>query len=103
MTKTLDKALVSLLLDAVGTQFVTVSYVKKNGDIGTTNGLLRATSRLVGNARGAAQGAAMKDRGQVWIGCATAKDSKGQPLSKSFFLDRVVSIKCKGAQIDAKA
>jgi hypothetical protein len=94
--KTLDPSLVAILLDAVGTQFLTVEYVKKDGNIGRTNGLLRATSRLVGNARGQTQGNAMKDRGQVWI-------AKSRGGSASFFLDRVTSIQCRGAGIDARA
>jgi hypothetical protein len=94
--RTLDPALVAMLLDAVGTQFVSVDFIKKDGTASTVNGLLRATSRLVGNERGAAQGAAMKARGQVWIGVA-------QGGSKSFFLDRVTGIRCKGAGIEARS
>ena len=94
--RTLDPELVRMMLDAVGTQFVTVDFIKKNGEARTVNGLLRATSRLVGNERGKAQGEAMKQRGQVWIGVAGGG-------SKSFFLDRVTGIRCKGANIDARA
>ncbi len=96
MARTLDPQLVRILLDAVGTQFVTVEFLKKDGTPRTVNGLLRATSRLVGNARGQAQGDAMKARGQVWIGVAAGG-------SKSFYLDRVTAIRCKGAEIDAAA
>ena len=94
-TATLDPALVRMLLDAVGTQFVTVEFLKKDGTPRTYNGLLRATSRLVGSERGKAQGAAMKERGQVWLAVAGGG-------SKSFFLDRVTAIRCKGAEIDAR-
>ena len=95
-TRTLDPELVRIMLDAVGTQFVTVDFIKKDGTPRTVNGLLRAASRLVGNERGKAQGAAMKDRGQVWIAVAGGG-------SKSFYLDRVTAIRCRGAEIDARA
>lgn len=96
MARTLDPKLVSLLLESVGTQFVTVDFIKKDGTPRTVNGLLRAASRLVGNERGKAQGEAMKDRGQVWIAVAGGG-------SKSFYLDRVTGIRCKGAGIEARA
>ena len=94
--RTLDPALVQMLLAAVGTQFVTVDFVKVDGTTRTVNGLLRATSRLVGNERGAKQGAGMKERGQVWIAVAGGG-------SKSFYLDRVTGIRCKGAGIQSMA
>lgn len=95
-TRTLDPAFARMLLDQVGTQFVTVEFLKKDGTPRAVNGLLRATSRLVGSERGKAQGEAMRARGQVWITPAAGG-------SKSFFLDRVTGIKCKGAKIEANA
>ena len=90
--RTLDPALVQMLLDAQGNKFLTVSFYKTNGEHVTRNGQLRATSRLVGNARGAAQSERMKAAGQVWL----AKPNGG---SASFFLDRVTGIKAGGAII----
>ena len=91
-TRTIDSDLVRMLLDAQANQFVSVSFYKANGELVTRNGQLKATSRLVGNARGAAQSARMKESGQVWL--ATMKN--GKPSSASFFIDRVVGIKGKG-------
>jgi hypothetical protein len=99
--RVIDPALVSILLDSVQTRFVTVTFIKKDGTEGRANGLLRAASRLVGNARGVAQGEAMKARGQVWIACRDAKT--GAKTSKSFFLDRVTGIHCAGAKVNARA
>lgn len=94
--RTLDPKLVSLLLESIGNQFVTVEFIKKDGTPRTVNGQLRAASRLVGSERGKAQGQAMKERGQVWIGTPDKK-------SKSFYLDRVTAIRCAGADINARA
>jgi hypothetical protein len=38
-----------------GTKFATVAFVKKDGSIRKINGLFRATSKMVGGDRGAAQ------------------------------------------------
>lgn len=92
--RTLDPALVRILLDSIQNQFVTVDFIKKDGTPRTINGQLRAASRLVGSARGKAQGDAMRARGQVWI----ATPDGG---SKSFFVDRVTGIRCAGADIAA--
>lgn len=90
--QTLDKTLVRILLDSAKNQFVTVSFIKKDGTERTLNGQLKATSRLVGNARGQAQSAAMKARGQVWIALPDGS-------SRSFFEDKVTGLKVKGAHI----
>lgn len=95
-TRTLDPALVRMLLDSIGNQFVTIDFVKVDGTLRTVNGQLRAASRLVGSDRGIAQGAAMKERGQVWIATPDKK-------SKSFYLDRVTGIRCAGANVNARA
>lgn len=84
------------ILDSLQNQFLTVSFIKKDGTERTVNGQLRATSRLVGNERGQAQGEAMKARGQVWIATPDGK-------SKSFYLDRVTRIRAKGLDIQAGA
>ena len=107
--RVIDPALVSMLLDAVQTRFVSVTFIKVDGTESTATGLLRAASRLVGNDRGIAQGAAMKERGQVWIATTGRKvdkvtgESKLVKLSKSFYLDRVTGIRCAGAAIAVNA
>lgn len=89
-TRTLDPDIVRMLLDSAETRFVTVTFYSTQNEIKTRNGLLRATSRLVGNERGAAQSARMKESGQVWL-------AKPDGKSSSFFLDRVLSISAGGA------
>jgi hypothetical protein len=96
MTRTIDPALVSMMLDSIGNQFMTVTFIKKDGTERTINGQLRATSRLVGNARGAAQSAAMKARGQVWI-------AKPDGSSASFYLDKVTALNCGGMKLALRA
>ena len=83
--RTIDPAIVRMFLDSQANKFVTVTFYKVNGEERTINGQLRAASRLVGSDRGVAQGAAMKDRGQVWI-------AKPDGSSGSFYLDRVARI-----------
>lgn len=89
--RTIDPALVRSFLDTRGNQFVTVSFLKKDGTETTKNGQLKATSRLVGNARGQAQSARMKAAGQVWM--ALNPKTNGGKESASFFLDRVTEIR----------
>ena len=83
-------------LDKLQNQFLTVTFMKNNGELRTYNGQLRATSRLVGNDRGIAQGQAMKARGQVWLALPNGE-------SKSFYLDRVVNIRARGLDMSAGA
>ncbi|UVD36641.1 hypothetical protein RCXUPER_223 [Rhodobacter phage RcXuper] len=83
-------------LDKLQNQFLTVTFMKNNGELRTYNGQLRATSRLVGNDRGIAQGQAMKERGQVWLALPNGE-------SKSFYLDRVVNIRARGLDMSAGA
>ncbi len=90
--RTLDRDIVRMILDAQANKFVTVSFYKTNGEHVTRNGQLKATSRLVGNARGQAQSERMRAAGQVWL----AKPDGG---SASFMLDRVTGIKAGGAII----
>lgn len=96
MARTLDPALVQMVLDTVGNQFVTVDFIKKDGTPRTINGQLRAASRLVGSERGKTQGAAMKARGQVWI----ATPDGG---SKSFYLDKVTGLRAGAMRIGTRA
>ena len=94
--KTLNPDLVETLLTQVGTQFLTVDFITNSGETRTYNGLLRATSRLAGTERGARQSIAMRKRGQKWIAVAGGG-------SKSFYIDRVTGIRCKGAGIYVNA
>lgn len=93
--KTLDPKLVESFLAARQNKFVTVSFLKVNGEVTTKNGQLKATSRLVGNARGAAQSEAMAARGQKWMALPNGK-------SASFYLDRVTEIRAEGARLSAR-
>jgi hypothetical protein len=88
-TRTIDSDLVRMLLDSQANQFVSIEFYKVNGELSSKNGQLKASSRLVGNARGAAQSDRMKDAGQVWLALSNGK-------SASFYLDRVVAIRGKG-------
>lgn len=90
--QTLDKTLVRMLLDSAQNQFITVSFIKKDGTERTLNGQLKAASRLVGSERGQAQSAAMKARGQVWLAMPDGS-------SRSFYLDKVTGLKTKGASV----
>jgi len=73
-------------IEAKGTKFATVSFIKKDGTIRVVNGLFKPTSKIVGSDKGMAQGEAMKARGQIPIWCAASKSWK------SFYADRVVEI-----------
>jgi hypothetical protein len=70
-----------------GTKIATVTFIKADGTLRTVNGLFKPSSKIVGSDRGMAQGEAMKARGQVPVWCLKEKSWK------SFFADRVVSIK----------
>ena len=74
------------IIEAKGTKFATVSFIKKDGSIRVVNGLFKPTSKIVGSDKGMAQGEAMKARGQVPI----YEVSSGS--WKSFYADRVVDI-----------
>ena len=95
-TRTIDPDLVRMFLDAQGNKFLSVTFYKTDGTIATRNGQLKATSRLVGNARGAAQGDRMRAAGQVWL-------AKPDGKSSSFYLGRVVSINAGKASIAVNA
>jgi hypothetical protein len=49
---TLDPTTVRQTLAQRGTRFVTVQFLKKDGTLRKINGLLRATSKMVGGDRG---------------------------------------------------
>lgn len=93
---TMKPELVEALLEKIGSRACTVTFIKKDGTVKSVNGFLRPSSRFVGNAKGQAQGAAMKARGQVFIGHANQRTDKGDFKASSFFVDKVVSIKAEG-------
>jgi hypothetical protein len=74
------------IIEAKGTKFATVSFIKKDGTIRVVNGLFKPTSKIVGSDKGMAQGEAMKARGQIPI----YEVSSGS--WKSFYADKVVEI-----------
>jgi len=73
-------------IEAKGTKFATVSFIKKDGTIRVVNGLFKPTSKIVGSDKGMAQGEAMKARGQIPIYEVSSASWK------SFYADRVVEI-----------
>lgn len=83
----LTKEQVKCMVEGKGTKIATVQFVKADGTIRTVNGLFKPSSKIVGSDRGVAQGKAMKARDQV----AVYEIATGQ--WKSFFADRVVSIR----------
>lgn len=77
---------IKAIIEAKGTKFATVTFVKKDGSIRVVNGLFKPTSKIVGSDKGLAQGEAMKARGQIPIYEVSSKSWK------SFYADRVVDI-----------
>ena len=84
---------VTAMLSEVDTKFVTIDFAKVNGDFRTVNGLLKPTSKMVGNERGLAMGEAMRARGQVPIW-------NPQDGWKSFYGNRVFGIRSKGLKVE---
>lgn len=74
------------IIEAKGTKFATVKFIKADGTERVVNGLFKPTSKIVGSDKGIAQGEAMKARGQIPI----YEVSSGS--WKSFYADKVVSI-----------
>lgn len=83
----MTKEQVKCMVEGKGTKIATVTFVKADGSIRKVNGLFKPSSKIVGSDRGVAQGEAMKARGQVPV----YEIATGQ--WKSFFADRVVSIR----------
>ena len=82
----MDIETVHNLIEAKGTKFATVSFIKKDGSIRVVNGLFKPTSKIVGSDKGMAQGEAMKARGQIPIYEVSSSSWK------SFYADKVVEI-----------
>lgn len=85
--KCMSSEAVIQMVEGKGTKIATVTFVKADGSIRKVNGLFKPSSKIVGSDRGVAQGEAMKARGQVPV----YEIATGQ--WKSFFADRVVSIR----------
>ena len=83
---TLDPTTVRQTLAQRGTRFVTVQVIKKDGTLRKINGLLRATSKMVGGDGGAKQHDVLKANDLVAI--YSLKD-RGW---RSFKTDSVVAI-----------
>jgi len=77
---------VETVIKAKDTKIATVSFIKADGSIRVINGLFKPSSKIVGSERGAAQGEAMKARGQVPI--YELKSAQW----KSFMLNKVISV-----------
>lgn len=77
---------VKAAIEAKGTKFATVTFIKKDGSTRVVNGLFKPTSKIVGSDKGMAQGEAMKARGQIPIWEASSTSWK------SFYADKVVEI-----------
>lgn len=82
----MDINTVHQIIEAKGTKFATVSFIKKDGTIRVVNGLFKPTSKIVGSDKGMAQGEAMKARGQIPIYEVSSSSWK------SFYADKVVEI-----------
>jgi hypothetical protein len=65
--KTLASDIVRAAVAAKGTQFATVTFIKKDGTERTINGLFKPTSKIVGNAKGAAVSQTLKNNGLIPI------------------------------------
>lgn len=77
---------IKAIIEAKGTKFATVTFVKKDGSIRVVNGLFKPTSKIVGSDKGIAQGEAMKARGQIPIYEVSSSSWK------SFYAEKVLEI-----------
>jgi hypothetical protein len=82
----MDTNTVHQIIEAKGTKFATVTFIKADGTLRVVNGLFRPSSKIVGSDRGMAQGEAMKARGQVPIYEVSSNSWK------SFYADKVIEI-----------
>jgi hypothetical protein len=77
---------VKAAVEAKGTKFATVKFIKADGSERVVNGLFKPTSKIVGSDKGLAQGEAMKARGQIPIYEVSSKSWK------SFYAEKVLEI-----------
>ena len=64
---TISKTTVRDIVNARGTRFATVKFIKKDGSERVVNGLFRPSSHIVGNAKGRVVSEAMKANGYIPI------------------------------------
>ncbi len=64
---TISKTTVRDIVNARGTRFATVKFIKKDGSERTVNGLFRPSSHIIGNAKGRVVSEAMKANGYIPI------------------------------------
>lgn len=77
---------VKAAIEAKGTKFATVKFIKADGTERVVNGLFKPTSKIVGSDKGIAQGEAMKARGQIPIYEVSSSSWK------SFYAEKVLEI-----------
>ena len=64
---TISKTTVRDIVNARGTRFATVKFIKKDGSERTVNGLFRPSSHIIGNAKGRMVSETMKANGYIPI------------------------------------
>jgi hypothetical protein len=64
---TISKTTVRDIVNARGTRFATVKFIKKDGSERVVNGLFRPSSHIIGNAKGRVVSEAMKANGYIPI------------------------------------
>ena len=64
---TINKTTVRDIVNARGTRFATVKFIKKDGSERVVNGLFRPSSHIIGNAKGRVVSEAMKANGYIPI------------------------------------
>lgn len=64
---TLSKTIVHDTIKKRGTQFATVTFIKKDGSERKINGLFRPASHIIGNAKGHMISERMKEQGYIPI------------------------------------
>lgn len=64
---TISKTTVRDIVNARGTRFATVKFIKKDGSERTVNGLFRPSSHIIGNAKGRVVSESMKANGYIPI------------------------------------
>lgn len=64
---TINKTTVRDIVNARGTRFATVKFIKKDGSERTVNGLFRPSSHIIGNAKGRVVSEVMKANGYIPI------------------------------------
>jgi len=67
MTNTLAAETVRNIVAAKGTQFATVTFIKKDGTERTINGLFKPTSKIIGNEKGQRNSQVLQNNGLIPI------------------------------------